>query len=463
MVWSAAGNTLVWDVTTRRPVTPPMSPGGFVFRGALSSDEKRIALSVQGKGCLLWDAETGRQIAAVMRNDSPGSEASNMDWVEFSPDGRMLVTADRGGVAMLWDAETGAQIGRPIESGRRLWMAHFSPDGRRIATAAEDGAVRVWDTATQQPVTPVMRHADAAYTANFSPDGRLLVTASYDLTARVWNTSDGTQVGAPLRHHSGVRWATFSPDGAWIATASSDNNARLWNASTHEPVGEPMTHQGPVWRALFTHDGGWLSTASLDGSARVWAVPSGQPVTEPFRHRGWPTGLAPTPNGRWIGLGESTGGFDLRELPPDGVGPSWLADLAEAVAGERFTENGFEPVPPTQLAGIADMARRSTSNDDWSMFRRWFFADRRVRTISPSSACTVAEWVDDLAEAGGYDVLCDVYRVAPERPGLTAQLANLASAREIVALSRPTEEPDYFRRWLLAREATNAPAVAPQP
>jgi tetratricopeptide (TPR) repeat protein len=106
--------------------------------------------------------------------------------VEFSPDGRWLVTAGSD-QARVWEAATGQPLSPPLKLQGVMHHAAFSPDGRRVIATSLDGAARVWEAATGQPVSPPLQHQSAVWQAAFSPDGRRVVTASADWTARVWD------------------------------------------------------------------------------------------------------------------------------------------------------------------------------------------------------------------------------------------------------------------------------------
>ena len=60
----------------------------------------------------------------------------------------------------------------------------FSPDGRLLATA--DKAARLWDPATGEHLRTLTGHDSAVLGVAFSPDGRLLATGGDDETARLW-------------------------------------------------------------------------------------------------------------------------------------------------------------------------------------------------------------------------------------------------------------------------------------
>jgi WD40 repeat protein len=59
-----------------------------------------------------------------------------------------------------------------------VYSAQFSPDGKLVLTASEDKTARLWDAVTSKEIGEPMRHDGPVYSAQFSPDVRLAMTTS---------------------------------------------------------------------------------------------------------------------------------------------------------------------------------------------------------------------------------------------------------------------------------------------
>jgi WD40 repeat protein/tRNA A-37 threonylcarbamoyl transferase component Bud32 len=219
-------------------------------------------------------------LAISTKTDGPVALWSSVD---FSPDGRRIVTSSSDDIARIWDAATGHELLALQGSSAELNGALFSPDGQRILTVARDHTARIWSAVTGRAVLEFRGHTDKVFGAAFSPDGRHVVTTSWDKTARIWNAATGQELFR-LAHDDKVFDAQFSHDGLRVVTGSRDKTVRIWDATTGREILQLAGHNDAVFSAVFSHDGRRVLTGSGDKMARLWDATTGRLIMPLMGH-----------------------------------------------------------------------------------------------------------------------------------------------------------------------------------
>jgi serine/threonine protein kinase len=252
-------------------------------RGATPGE--RLAFSPGGRllvttGCggaaIVWDVFEGKQLLTLR---APGEWITD---VAFLADGRVIAVG-RGGANWVWDLsiqppET-RTVPRSDEAGAALHtggarqglgnVATFSPDGRLLASADAGGAIIVCDAANGQTTHALRGHAGTVWDLAVSPDGRLLASAGADRTVKFWDVKTGKELRTLAGHQGAVKGLAFSPDGRSLASASDDQTVKLWDVVSGLEL-LTLAAPAPLQSVAFSRDGRDLTAARQDGAVSLW-------------------------------------------------------------------------------------------------------------------------------------------------------------------------------------------------
>lgn len=332
---------------------PPSDAGSFgnVMRVAINRNADTVAVSWRGAksgSVYLFDRATG----AVRRHidDLPDLAGD----LQFSPDGSLLAYAVVTGGLLLFDAASGRELGRDLSYGGDSYSVDFSQDGRRIVTTSFDGNLRLYavdhgavQKTGQFPARPAGGLGNSKpINARFSPDGKWVAVGFNFLGGVAIHEAASLKYVGPLDTRTlraNLPFIGWSTDGAYLyATTYRDDLGKVvvrrWNfAGRWSPVGPefvdyPITGHGALLLGPIGLPGGDLLVSTTDSS---WGVLTSRGEVE-WRHANGnakpgfyvitafhPPLLAVSPHGDRVAVGDA---YDAQAAP-------WSFDLNSRALG----------------------------------------------------------------------------------------------------------------------------------
>ncbi|MBI2432230.1 MAG: WD40 repeat domain-containing protein, partial [Candidatus Hydrogenedentes bacterium] len=194
--------------------------------------------------------------------------------LDFSPNGKSVISAGWDNVARLWDTNTGEER-RAFEGHTGTIMdVHFSPDGSKVLTASGDGTCRIWDASTGQPLQTVSLNGKTILKAAWSSDGSRFAATGYERPAGIFDVNTGQQLAQLAGHKEPITNLVFSADGKRIATTGWDGELHLWDALSGESFGAVSRGNEGCYALTFGQKPEQLFAGTMDGQVKGWlAVP----------------------------------------------------------------------------------------------------------------------------------------------------------------------------------------------
>jgi WD40 repeat protein len=212
VVASSDGAARVWAIPSGRREAVLSLHGNQVLRARFGANQDLVLTASRDSTARTWKVDTSAPRAVFAGHDGAvraavflpgdrlatgGEDGTVRTWVtQLQPfllpasgtpapePGRDPRATIDGSIVRL---EGGVEL---IGHRAEVTSVEFSPDGRRVVTASVDGDARIWNAATGRTIWVLSGHGGTVFDASFSPDGKWVVTGG-PATAGLWLATTG--------------------------------------------------------------------------------------------------------------------------------------------------------------------------------------------------------------------------------------------------------------------------------
>lgn len=356
LLWSAQDKTIsIMDLETGKTIDSFRDPELSLFWiSDLSPDGKRLIQfgterSEKGEFNLTLQLYNLTARKTIWKVRPKGEQRASGAGVQFTPDGKRILTFAQPGDIRVWDAATGDELRRESVPGN-AHRFELSPNGKTVALGYYD--LHVWDWESDKPprkinmgplrtsfeqiqfsadsktiyvsghggvapkgfdiatgkMTGYLQFCDRADWYSFSPDGKTVAfgrsgsrldaddrTGDIILMDRETKKEIGKLSAAPARPY-GAMW---SNDGSRLVSIA-DHRICAFNVKARKLIGPSVAGHGGVVSSIAFAPDGRVYTSGHDSAVRTWDIATGK-LLAPFRVTSdWVPGLAVSPDGSLV-------------------------------------------------------------------------------------------------------------------------------------------------------------------
>ena len=117
--------------------------------------------------------------------------------------------------------------------GKPINHVQFSPDGRYIVSGSFDKKIKLWDGYTGDFMYTFDGHVGPVYLISWSVDSRYLVSGSQDSTLKLWDIKTRKLMMDLPGHADQIYALDWDINGNYVASGGKDRQVKLWTNWFH--------------------------------------------------------------------------------------------------------------------------------------------------------------------------------------------------------------------------------------
>ena len=287
--------------------TPWSDPNvGITSASICPPDGRKVAVGCDDAAVRIWSTNRSNkenesslgEPSLVLLGHKNGLPVFDVDWTR---NGRMLLSAGGDGTVRLWDTQAVGPYGKVFhhgsssstqklqrkKGGTAVSQHHtlggpastsliptVDVPGSKAESLTEVGGAALSVYRGHAPSTPI-------WCVSSAPCGYYFATAGSDYTARIWTTDHTTPVRVLCGHVSpSVNCITWHPNCNYVITASDDKTCRMFDIQTGRCVRLLSGSTRGVNMVRVSPSGRHAAGSGYDGVVRIWDLGNGRLVNE---------------------------------------------------------------------------------------------------------------------------------------------------------------------------------------
>ena len=312
---SISDNIQLWDPHTgKQKLTFDKKKHGYKTSIEFSPGGPRIAFSPDGKvlastavfnmrrtneKITLWNTNTGEP-QAILAEDEQRSTYP-ISTVQFSADGKTLISGSRDGTLHKWNLVTGKNV-KPFGKAEygKYHLLPFIPDSTTLARITTDKTIQLFDIETGDILLTLTGYLGSINSLALSADGTTLATAPDNQMIQLWDMQT-RRYKATIHTESPLYSMVFSPDSTMLASGVKED-ILLWDAKTQQHKATLTGHKNDVRAVVFSPNGQTLASCARN-MIRLWDVHTAEHKITLQGHASHINSIAFSPDGKILASG----------------------------------------------------------------------------------------------------------------------------------------------------------------
>ncbi|WP_372895070.1 protein kinase [Stieleria sp.] len=367
----------VYDLETRKVVCElDVGPPGFIRCLQFSPDGRLIAGGRVNQEITLWDATKGE-----VRERLFGHKDDVQD-IAFHPDGNLLASSDKSGIVRTWTLKNDPQAHDDddivirhwpkvfVAHDDRVWSLDFSPDGKTLVTGCRDGTVRSW---TAQPLRRHLTGTNYLEPQAVWIDDTQLVVVDDDRLV-FWDLATGIKQTSDVLDDR-IQSIAIATDGHYLATGHETGTVRIWDLATKRPQKTFREHEGTVHALTFAAQDATLYSCGDDGRVLRWRADDSTPnVLHRFNDSCKSIAISPTESSLVVAVQNDLYRFDLTNRDTAPMQISGHLNSVDCLA--------FSPDGGVLASGSDDRTIRIWNTDDYTTRHVIYAHQSKIESIA---------------------------------------------------------------------------------